>query len=62
LVTQECKRKYGSKVIVGMIPMVLGELYLSLSLRGDEENIGGHQKKRYWGTAEARKKHSYPPI
>jgi hypothetical protein len=25
--------------------MVLGELYLPLSLRGDEGNIGGHQKK-----------------
>jgi hypothetical protein len=25
--------------------MVLGELYLPLSLRGDEKNIGGHQKK-----------------
>jgi hypothetical protein len=24
--------------------MVLGELYLPLSLTGDEENIGGHQK------------------
>jgi len=28
-----------------MVPMVLGELYLPLSLRGDERNIGGHQKK-----------------
>jgi len=27
-------------------------------LRGDEGNIGGHKKKkRYWGTAGARKKH-----
>jgi hypothetical protein len=26
--------------------MVLGELYLPLSLRGDEENIGGHKKER----------------
>jgi hypothetical protein len=25
--------------------MVLGDLYLPLSLRGDEENISGHQKK-----------------
>jgi hypothetical protein len=25
--------------------MVLEELYLPLSLRGDEGNIGGHQKK-----------------
>jgi hypothetical protein len=29
-----------------MIPMVLGELYLSLSLRGDEKNIDGHKKRR----------------
>jgi hypothetical protein len=29
-----------------MVPIVLGELYLPLSLRGDEENIGGHQKTR----------------
>jgi hypothetical protein len=28
-----------------MIPMVLGELYFLLSLKGDEENFGGHQKK-----------------
>ena len=28
-----------------MVPMVLGELYLPLSFRRDEENIGGHQKK-----------------
>jgi hypothetical protein len=35
-----------------MIPMVLGKLYLSLSLRGDKRNIGGRQKrKKYWGTA-----------
>jgi hypothetical protein len=42
--------------------MVLGELYLPLSLRGDEKNIGGHQKKRerYWRTARVRKKHSCP--
>jgi hypothetical protein len=25
---------------------VLGELYLPLSLRGDEKNIGGHKKWR----------------
>jgi hypothetical protein len=44
-----------------MVPIVLGELYLPLSLRGDEENIGGHQKnERYWGTAGARKKYSCP--
>jgi hypothetical protein len=31
-----------------MILMVLEELYLLLSLRGDEGNIDGHQKsKRY---------------
>jgi hypothetical protein len=35
--------------------MVLGELY-PLSLRGDEKNIGGHQKKeRYWGIAGEKK-------
>jgi hypothetical protein len=28
-----------------MVPMILEELYLPLSLRGDEGNIGGHQKK-----------------
>jgi hypothetical protein len=45
-----------------MVLMVLRELYLPLSLRGDEGNIGGHQKKRekYWRTAGVRKKHSYP--
>jgi hypothetical protein len=32
--------------------MVLGELYLPLSLRGDEENIGGHKKKRERGIGE----------
>jgi hypothetical protein len=26
--------------------MILGELYLPLFLRGNEKNIGGHQKKR----------------
>ena len=37
--------------------MVLGELYLYFSLRGDEENIGGHQKKRerYWRTPREEK-------
>jgi hypothetical protein len=29
-----------------MVPMVLEELYLPLSLRGDEGNIDGHKKKR----------------
>jgi hypothetical protein len=28
-----------------MVPVVLVELYLPLSLRGDEGNIGGNQKK-----------------
>jgi len=32
-------------VVVGMIPMVLGELYLLLSLSGDKRNIGGHKKE-----------------
>jgi hypothetical protein len=37
--------------------MVLRELYLSLSLRGDEGNIGGHKKReRYWRTTGVRKK------
>jgi adenosyl cobinamide kinase/adenosyl cobinamide phosphate guanylyltransferase len=40
-----------------MITMILEELYLPISLRRDEENIDGHQKKResYWGTVEAKK-------
>jgi hypothetical protein len=29
-----------------MVSMVLGELYLPFSLRGDAGNIGGHKKKR----------------
>jgi hypothetical protein len=29
-----------------MVPMVLGELYLLLSLRRDDENIGSHKKKK----------------
>jgi hypothetical protein len=29
-----------------MVPVILRGLYLPLSLRGDERNIGGHQKKR----------------
>jgi hypothetical protein len=29
-----------------MVPMVLGELYLSFSLRGDKGNISGHKKGR----------------
>jgi hypothetical protein len=33
-------------VIVGTVPVVLWELYLSLSLRVDEKNIGGHHKKK----------------
>jgi hypothetical protein len=32
-------------VVVEMIPIVFGELYLPPS-RGDEENVGGHTKKR----------------
>jgi hypothetical protein len=49
--------------------MVLGELYLPLSLRGDEGNTGGHQKKRGVRKlleqekaidARARKKHRCP--
>jgi hypothetical protein len=40
--------------------MVLGELYLSFSLRGDEVNIGDHQKKgRSIGELLEQKKHSY---
>jgi hypothetical protein len=33
-------------VVVEMILMILGELYLPLSLRGDERNIGNHKKKK----------------
>jgi hypothetical protein len=50
-------------MVVRMVPMVsplsLRELYLPLSLRGDEKNIGGHKKKRerYWGIVGTRKKH-----
>jgi hypothetical protein len=29
-----------------MVSMVVGELYLPFSLREDEENIGGHKKRR----------------
>ena len=29
-----------------MVHMVLEELYLPLSFRGDEKNIGDHQKKK----------------
>jgi hypothetical protein len=32
-----------------MDPMVLRELYLPLSLRGDEGNIGCHKKRRSIG-------------
>jgi hypothetical protein len=31
-------------VIVGVGPMVLGEIQLPLYLRGDEGNIGDHKK------------------
>jgi hypothetical protein len=48
-------------MVVGIVLMVLGKLYLLLSLRRDEGNINGHQKKeRYWGTAGARKKYNCP--
>ena len=44
-----------------MISVILGELYLPLSLRGDEENTGSHKKKeRYRGIIGARKKYSCP--
>jgi len=33
-------------MIVGIVPMVLGELYLLFSLRKDERNISGHKKGR----------------
>jgi hypothetical protein len=36
--------------------MILGDLYLPLSLRGDQRNIGGHKKKRYYETARGKKK------
>ena len=43
-----------------MIHMVLTELYL-LYLRGDGENIGGHQKKgEVLGNCWSKKKHSCP--
>jgi hypothetical protein len=36
--------------------MVLRKLYLPISLRGDEKNIGGHQEKEmYLGTAREEK-------
>jgi hypothetical protein len=42
-----------------MILMVLGELYLPLSLRGDEKNIGDHQTKgEVLGNCWSKKKHS----
>jgi hypothetical protein len=37
-----------------MVSMILGELYLPLSLRGDERNIGDHKKRKgYYETAGA---------
>ena len=36
-------------MVAGMVPMVLGELYLSLPLRRDEGNIEGHKKGRSIG-------------
>jgi hypothetical protein len=48
-------------VIVGMVPMVLWELYLPLSLRGHERSIGGLKKrKRYWRIVGARKNIAVP--
>jgi len=32
-------------VVVEMVPIVFRELYLPLSLRGEEGNIGGHQER-----------------
>jgi hypothetical protein len=32
-----------------IVPMVLGELYLPLCLKGDERNIGGYKKKEVLG-------------
>jgi hypothetical protein len=39
-----------------MILMVLGELYLPLSLRGDEENSGDHKKDEVLGNCWSKKK------
>jgi len=33
-------------VVVGMVPMVLGKLYLPLSLRGDEKILVATKKKK----------------
>jgi hypothetical protein len=41
--------------------MVSGELSPPFFEGKEERNIGGHRKKgKYWGTAGARKKYSYP--
>jgi len=32
-------------MVVGVVPMLLGEIQLSLYLRGDDRNIDGHHKK-----------------
>jgi hypothetical protein len=39
-----------------MVPMILRELYLPLSLRGDERNIGGHKKRDVLGNYWSKKK------
>jgi hypothetical protein len=50
-------------MVVGMVSMVLGELYLPFSLRGDEGNIGGHKKRRDIGELlEQEKSIVVPPI
>jgi len=44
-----------------MVPIVLEELYLPLSLRGEEGNIGGHQEREeVLGNCWSKKKHSCP--
>jgi hypothetical protein len=45
-------------VVVGIITMILGELYLSISLRGDEGNIGGHKKRGIGELLKQEKKYS----
>jgi hypothetical protein len=42
----KCKKKIWLKSGSWDGPVVLWELYLSLSLRVDEENIGDHHKKK----------------
>jgi hypothetical protein len=43
-------------MVVGMVPMVLGELYLPLCLRRYDGNIGGHKKERGIGKLLEKKK------